>query len=260
MRNSTMIVRLVIFIGVICVSQLVVAAEPYRLRVLSYNIHHGEGTDRELDLERIANAIVQSDADIVALQEVDKNVTRSASVDQAAQLAKLTKMSFVFGANIELQGGQYGNAILSRHDIVAHTNHALPNVDNGEQRGALVSTIELATGVRIHVVGTHFDHRRADEERISSAEFVNKLKLSHPAILAGDMNAVRESSPIQILLQKWKTSKKPMATVPVDQPRRQIDFVFHQPAHRWELIETKVLKESVASDHRAILAVLQLLP
>ena len=31
------------------------ATEPLRLRVISYNIHHGEGVDRRLDLPRIAN-------------------------------------------------------------------------------------------------------------------------------------------------------------------------------------------------------------
>ncbi len=33
------------------------AAEPVRLRVLSYNIHHAEGVDRKLDVERIASVI-----------------------------------------------------------------------------------------------------------------------------------------------------------------------------------------------------------
>ena len=41
------------------------------LKVMSYNIHHGEGTDRRLDLERIAAVIADSGADIVALHELD---------------------------------------------------------------------------------------------------------------------------------------------------------------------------------------------
>jgi len=83
---------------------------PDQLRVLSYNIHHGEGTDGKLDLVRIAKIIRQVDPDVVTLQEVDRNVRRSESVDQPAQLAELTDMQVRFGANIELQGGQYGNA------------------------------------------------------------------------------------------------------------------------------------------------------
>ncbi len=35
-------------------------SEPLRLRVMSYNIHHGEGTDKKIDLERIARVINSS--------------------------------------------------------------------------------------------------------------------------------------------------------------------------------------------------------
>ena len=46
---------------------------PVVLRVMTYNIHHAEGLDGKVDLERIANVIRQSNADVIALQEVDKN-------------------------------------------------------------------------------------------------------------------------------------------------------------------------------------------
>ena len=49
-----------------------------------------------------------------------------------------------------------------------------------------------------------------------------------------------------------------MPTVPVGKPTRQIDFILVRPAARWKVIETKVLDEAVASDHRAIFAILEL--
>jgi endonuclease/exonuclease/phosphatase family metal-dependent hydrolase len=45
-----------------------------------------------------------------------------------------------------------------------------------------------------------------------------------------------------------------------DQPTKQIDFILFRPAERWKAIEVPVLDEAVASDHRAIFAVLELLP
>jgi endonuclease/exonuclease/phosphatase family metal-dependent hydrolase len=48
------------------------------------------------------------------------------------ELAELTEMYHVFGSNLEFQGGDYGNAILSRWPIVEHKNHALPSLDEGE--------------------------------------------------------------------------------------------------------------------------------
>jgi endonuclease/exonuclease/phosphatase family metal-dependent hydrolase len=41
-------------------------------------------------------------------------------------------MHVAFGANIPLQGGQYGNAVLSRFPISEHENFKLPNVDDGK--------------------------------------------------------------------------------------------------------------------------------
>ena len=79
-----------------------VTAEPIRVRVLSYNIHHAEGVDRDLDLDRISRVIRSVDPDLVALQEVDRKVTRTRGVDQPAELARLTGMKVVFGSNIEL--------------------------------------------------------------------------------------------------------------------------------------------------------------
>jgi endonuclease/exonuclease/phosphatase family metal-dependent hydrolase len=55
------------------------AAEPLRLRVMSYNIHHGEGVDGKVDLPRLAGVIRAEAPDIVALQEVDQKTDRTGS-------------------------------------------------------------------------------------------------------------------------------------------------------------------------------------
>ena len=61
---------------------------PRALRVLTYNIHHGEGVDGRLELTRLAGIISASAADVVALQEVDRKATRTQGIDQAAELAE----------------------------------------------------------------------------------------------------------------------------------------------------------------------------
>lgn len=240
------------------------SAEPVRLRVLSYNIHHAEGVDRKLDVERIAAVVQSVKPDLVALQEVDQIVKRTGGVDQPAELARLTTMNVAFGANIELQGGHYGNAVLSPFPIVRHENHLLPNVDHGEQRGLLAVEVKLPDhGESLLLLATHFDHRRDEKERVLSAGAVNELvaKQDRPAILAGDLNDVIGSQTLDTLDRVWKRSNAdPLPTIPVTQPNRQIDFVLVRPASRWKVIETRVLDEAVASDHRAILAVLELQP
>jgi endonuclease/exonuclease/phosphatase family metal-dependent hydrolase len=234
-----------------------------RLRVLSYNIHHGEGVDGKLDLDRIARVIRAVEPDLVALQEVDQNVRRSESVDQPAELARLTGMRVVFGQNIPLEGGGYGNAVLSRLEVVRHENHKLPNVDAGEQRGVL--EMEVAAGgleQPLLFFATHLDHRRDERERLASAKAIGELagkQGARPMVLAGDLNATPESAVMTEFGKSWQRSNAEiLPTIPVDEPRRQIDYVMLRPASRWKVIETKVIDEPVASDHRPILAIIEL--
>ena len=238
------------------------ATEPLRLRVLSYNIHHAEGVDRKLDLDRIAKVILAAKPDIVALQEVDQKVRRTNSVDQPAELARLTQMNVAFGPNIDLQGGHYGNAILTRFTVKEHKNYLLPNLNDGEQRGVLAAKIKTsAEPADILVLATHFDHRPDDRERTLSAKIINHQFRNErgPALLMGDLNDVVGSPALNQLETIWKrTNTDPLPTIPVDQPKRQIDFILFRPADRWTVVETRVLEEAVASDHRAILSVLEL--
>ena len=234
-----------------------------RLRILSYNIHHAEGVDGKLDVPRIAQVILSVEPDLVALQEVDKNTTRTGKVNQDIELAHLTKMNSVFGSNITFQGGQYGNAILSKFPIIKNKNFLLPNVDSGEQRGLLRSQIQISNKENILFFSTHLDHRRSDTERLASAEAINQiisLDNKSPAILAGDFNDVPESPTLKELGKLWlRTNKKILKTIPASKPSRQIDYIFVQPKERWKIIESQVLDEDIASDHRAIFSIIELI-
>ncbi|WP_236696339.1 endonuclease/exonuclease/phosphatase family protein [Rhodopirellula islandica] len=240
------------------------AAEPVQVRVLCYNIHHGEGVDGKLDLERIAKVIQSVHPDVVTLQEVDQNASRSGSVDQPAELSRLTGMQVAFGANIPLQGGHYGNAVLSKYPIVDHRNQHLPNFDNGEQRGVLSAELEIpGLDEPLLLLATHLDSRRKDGERIASAKAINQIvsqTLSRPALLAGDMNDVLNSPTLNELDASWtRANEQALPTIPVANPQRQIDFILFRPSNHWKVIQVKVLDEAVASDHRPIFAVLELI-
>jgi endonuclease/exonuclease/phosphatase family metal-dependent hydrolase len=241
------------------------AVEPptaLRVRVLTYNIHHGEGVDGKLDLARIAKVITAVEPDLVSVQEVDQKVERTGKVDQPAELERLTKMHAAFGGNLNLQGGHYGNLVLSRWPIARHRNHPLPSLRQGEPRGVLEVEVELPGDAGLLTfLATHLDHRPDESERLASAEKINEIETKPLALLAGDLNAVPESKTLSSLGAAWTVSnQEPMPTIPVDKPTRQIDYVLFKPAARWKVVETRVLDEAVASDHRALLAVLELLP
>ena len=238
------------------------SSNPRQLKVLTYNIHHGEGIDRRLDLERIARVIRDVDPDLVALQEVDRHTTRTGGVDQPDILARLTGRHVVMGENIPLQGGTYGNAVLSRWPILTHHNHLLPCLKQGEQRGVLVVEVDWPAASPLRLLATHFDHRPDEAERIESAIMINTLAATTPEapmILAGDLNATPDSAPLRRLREMWTlTSPVPQPTIPVESPQRQIDYILYRPSDRWQVVTSRVLEEATASDHRAVLAVIEL--
>jgi endonuclease/exonuclease/phosphatase family metal-dependent hydrolase len=243
----------------------VAAEEPLTIRILSYNVHHGEGTDGKLDLARIAKVIEAAKPDLVALQEVDVLAERTDKVDQAHELGRLTKLHVAFGSSMEFQGGQYGNAVLSRWPIVSSKVHPLPRFGDGEPRSVFVCEIDLPDREEhLPVFATHFGFHAGTHERLASVETIAeivKAMPSRPALLAGDFNDLPESKPLEKLAETWKlANEKPMPTVPVTEPNKQIDFVLFRPAERWRTVGVTVLEEAVASDHRPILAEVELLP
>lgn len=238
------------------------ASELLRVRVLTYNVHHGEGTDGKIDLARIAAAIKRLEPDVVALQEVDKSTTRSQGVDQAAELGKLTGMHVAFGKTMDYAGGQYGEAILSKYPLTQVKVHPLPFTQGCEPRCALAAHVRFGeTGPELVFVGTHLEHARA-ALRLCQSNKLNPLLVatsSLPTILAGDFNDVPDSPAIRVLQPHWEdaSNEQPAPTWPSDRPKTKIDYVFFRPAHAWRVVEQKVVDEPVASDHRPLLAVLE---
>lgn len=163
---------------------------PPPFRVMTYNIHHGEGVDGRVDLERLAAVIREQRADLVALQEVDKGVARTARRDLPAELAALTGMTCLFSNNFAYQGGEYGNALLTRFPVRRWTNTPLHMLRPGEQRGVLQAVLEVH-GRALLVLSTHLDYRRDDAERLANVAQLREILAAYPglpALVAGDFN------------------------------------------------------------------------
>ncbi|HPM81566.1 MAG TPA: endonuclease/exonuclease/phosphatase family protein, partial [Candidatus Anammoximicrobium sp.] len=241
------------------------AAEPLRVRMLTYNIHHGEGTDGKIDLARTAAVIKRLTPDLVALQEVDKKTTRSRGVDQAAELGKLTETHVAFGKAMDFAGGQYGEAILSRYPLTEVQVHSLPFAEGCEPRCALAARVRLGVdGPEIVFASTHLEHAKA-ALRLCQAQKLNPALAATnalPTILAGDFNDVPDSPAIKVLQPHWTdaTAGQPDPTCPSGRPRLKIDYVFFRPVDGWHVVEKQVIDEPVASDHRPLLVVLEWVP
>src|SRR5687768_15586880 len=112
-----MTLRISCLLPILLISGCATAPATDRLRVLVYNIHAGKDAGGAHNLQRVSEVIQSTRADVVLLQEVDRQTTRSGGVDHLAELERLTGMSGAYGKSLDFQGGQYGIAVLSRWPI-----------------------------------------------------------------------------------------------------------------------------------------------
>jgi endonuclease/exonuclease/phosphatase family metal-dependent hydrolase len=234
------------------------------VRVLSFNILHGATTKGDFDLDRIAEVIMNADPDLVALQEVDYRTNRAQKYDLATELGCRTGMIPLFARAMYYDDGEYGEAVLSKHTFLRTRNIALPYSPGNEPRSALEVVSVLPSGDTVAFIGTHLDHIANETDRLEQAKKINEVFASnrYPSILAGDLNAIPGSETINILEELWSPSydkKKIEYTYPSSNPVKKIDYVMYYPEDRWRVIDTRVIEDSVASDHCAYLVTLELL-
>ena len=237
---------------------------PVRVAVLTYNIYHGQAADGGSNLDAIAEIINSLKPDFVALQEVDNKTRRAKGLDLTAELSKRIGMKGIFGKAMDYDGGGYGEAVLSHYPVLEVKNNPLPHTDKAEPRAALEILVELSGGVKIAFVGTHLDHQRDQNNRMMQTNRFMELYENYelPIILAGDLNAVPGSDPINLLGRQWSyaTQDNPLPTFPSVKPARKIDYIMFKPKGRWRVVEVRVIDEKVASDHCPVFVVLELLP
>ena len=239
-------------------------ADDRPIRVMSFNIHHGVGTDGVLDLQRIADMIKSQGADIVGLQEVDRHWSeRSNFVDQTAWLARELNMHVVYGANLDndpLEPGQprrqYGTAILSAVPILDWDNTYLSRYEGHEQRGLLRARV-VVRGVPVQVYNTHLQHNDA-AERLDQCEAIKALigTPDESVVLVGDLNAVPTAPEITTLLDglidAWEQAGIGDGyTIPSENPNRRIDYVLTSDD---VVARTAAVVTSDASDHLPVYA------
>ncbi|HET7231842.1 MAG TPA: endonuclease/exonuclease/phosphatase family protein [Longimicrobium sp.] len=248
------------------------AREGRPVTVLVYNIHAGKDAGGRDNLARVAEVVRGSGADLVLLQEVDRNTQRSGPADQPATLARLTGYSAAFGRTIGFQGGDYGIALLSRWPIVRDTLIPLAvtappgqTAANREQRGVLVAEV-AAPGGPLTILNTHLDASGSDVWRVQEIEGVLRAASTIRAsgarlLLGGDFNA-RPESPVHGALraagfrEAWpECGTGDSMTFPASAPDRRIDYLYLTGAAR--CLDARVLATQ-ASDHRPLLVRLRL--
>jgi len=242
------------------------------IKVLNYNIHRGTDSAKNYNLEATCAAIKGSGAEIVGIQEIDRNWSeRSNWEDQVEILTKVLGMKSVFAASIDLPpktpGGpnrQLGNGLFSKYPILSPQVHHMyinddPNLAydgtrETEPRSILEAKIDLGEKT-ISVLCTHLSvHSRKERLRqIGKLEGIIK-RIEGSLILLGDLNASPDSEEILRLRKILIDPSLGKGLVTKPNEKRQVDYILVRDL---KVDEIKVLK-SDASDHLPLLAKLTL--
>ncbi len=159
------------------------------VKIVTYNIQYTLGKDGRFDLPRIVETV--KDADIIALQEVERYFPKSGLIDQAAEIAALLPDRYwTFEPQVDLDASeprpdgtiahrrqQEGNMLLARWPILSSRNHLLPYVGttsniNG-QNAALEGVIEIG-GRALRIYCLHLCHL-SQRDRLRQVDWLLEL-------------------------------------------------------------------------------------
>jgi endonuclease/exonuclease/phosphatase family metal-dependent hydrolase len=249
------------------------------MRVATFNILHGRNpADDVVDVQTLGSAIAGLEADVLALQEVDRNQPRSHGADLTAVAAEamgavdhrfVAAMTGSPGAAWVAATGEeqpdaatYGIALLSRHPVRAwqvvklpvlraptpmwFTGQRLPELVRDEPRVAVAATVETDRGV-VTAVCTHLSFVPWWNGRQLRSLVRSLAPAERPLVLMGDLNmGVRRA-----VAATGMTPAAVHPTFPWDRPREQLDHI---------LLDGPLTTTSSAaprlplSDHRALVA------
>ena len=226
------------------------------MRLMTYNIHKGVGTDRRYRLERVAAVIAAEAPDLVCLQEVDRNARRTRRDDQPALLAeRLRAAAWLYQLNAPHGEGGYGNLVLSRWPIRDGRSVSL-RYRRRVPRGAQLAVVETPQGP-LHLVHVHFG--LSERERrwqaallLQHPEFLASAHL--PTLIVGDYNDWRNTLGRRCLLAHgFRPATAParrFRTFPAFLPLAAIDKIYYRGGLNG--VEPRVVRDRPArraSDH-----------
>lgn len=224
----------------------------------SYNIHKSVGLDARRDPERIIAVLREIDADVIALQEVDRRVGRRQST-LPRQLLDDTPWMPLPVSRRRQSLGWHGNALLVRRSarVLACGALDLPTL---EPRGAVMG--EMGFGeARFVAIGTHLDLsglRRRDQIR-ALKRFVAERFADIPCVILGDFNQWGHASgAMREFARDWQ-ALAPGPSFPARNPIARLDRIV--ASYHWR-VELAAVHHSAlaakASDHLPIVARLSL--
>jgi endonuclease/exonuclease/phosphatase family metal-dependent hydrolase len=224
-----------------------------RLRVMTYNMHSGRGTDDRYDIGRIADVVGSFDPDIVALQEVDVGRMRSGSIDQASELGVRLGMEVHFAPAIERGNERYGIATLTRLPMLGARKIFLPAHPLSTEPRCALATRHQLDDRELLVINTHLSTLFRERPRQVAA--LTEACAGEALVIAGDFNMTPLSPAYRLLRRGLRSATWMARTWPSYAPFAPIDHILYRG--RLRLIAGGAWTGGparVASDHLPVVA------
>jgi endonuclease/exonuclease/phosphatase family metal-dependent hydrolase len=226
---------------------------PKRLLIMTYNIQGHAALLRGNHIEEIAKVINQIKPDIVGINEAHRGTWQARFDDHVAELQRRTGMKGAYGSSYKLWGGEFGNLVLTRGEIVRADVHELPGT--GEPRTLLETTIRI-DGETIDFYVTHLaawgkvNAAVRGEQLECIEEYVSTSP--HPFVLVGDINAEPEAAEVGKFIDMNMAKLAGDGDEPTHKVMSErIDLIFVTP--RWLVGSVRVF-DLGPSDHRPVVA------
>lgn len=233
---------------------------------MTFNIFAGNDLDRQSNLARVAALIDSVGADVVFMQEVDRRTARSGGVDQPGELARLTGLPVEFGASMSFDGGEFGNAVLTRYPVTSRRLVRYTRSDSVTEPRSLLHLVVTTGAGPLHLIATHVDHRpnsaaRAGQLRELEQYIARNVAAGGRLVVGGDLNARPDAPELAGLLQRLTDAWAACGagdghTFRSDAPDRRIDYILlggvgctHARVHATR-----------TSDHRPVIVHIELPP
>lgn len=218
------------------------------VRLAAYNVHGGYDLRGRLDLPALVEAIRDTGADIVVLNEVDRGWLLGGGHDLLRLLHEATGMEATFAPAAD---DVWGNAVLSRVPLRDVRTVPLPG-GGAAMRRSYVSAVADVPGGELAIVGTHLHHVTADgsiraaQARALAAEVARLTSRGLPVAVLGDLNAPFDSPDLLPLADLLDAVPGGEPTFPADAPQVRLDHILVTPG---VTAIAPAIGTSTASDH-----------
>lgn len=194
MRLRQLFPLCVVLLVLLCASSVTANT---RLRVVSWNIAFGKGTDGVTNFDRIATWLARMSPDVVALCEIPPDKVSMVRDLLSRKTGRVWNSHFV----PKSPGTPEGNLILSTYSFSTLNSKYL-----SYNRSIAQATINVG-GRNVNFFATHLDHTSSSLRLTQAAELISWTSgFAAPRIVAGDMNAGNDTPEILRLLGSFRDS------------------------------------------------------